>query len=315
MAKFILKRVLMAILTVFVVGTLTFALMQAAPGNPWLAEKNPPQSVIDALNKKYGLDKPVHEQYFIYMGNLIRGEWGNSIKVQKNRPVMDIITEKFPVSAQIGIISILWATAVGVPLGCLAAYRRGKMTDSVLRVVSTLGVSLPGFVVATVLMILFCGGIPGLAIFPGTFDAANGIIGYVLPCFCLGLYPMCYIARLTRSTMLDAINQEYIKTARAKGLKTAPVIFKHALRNAVIPVITYLGPLTAFTLCGGFVVEKVFGIPGLGKFFITSIQALDYPLIMGTTIFLAAFIVFMNLAVDLLYKVVDPRINLAKGDN
>ncbi|SBW11582.1 Oligopeptide transport system permease protein OppB [uncultured Eubacteriales bacterium] len=315
MAKFILKRVLMAILTVFVVATVTFGLMQAAPGNPWLAEKNPPQSVIDALNKKYGLDKSVPEQYAIYMGNLLRGEWGVSIKAQKNRPVMDIITEKFPLSAKIGVISLAWAVVVGVPLGCLAAYRRGKMTDSVLRVVSTLGVSLPGFVVATVLMIVFCGGIPSLNIFPGTFNEANGAIGYVLPCFCLGLYPMCYIARLTRSTMLDAINQEYIKTARAKGLKTGKIIFKHALRNAVIPVITYLGPLTAFTLCGGFVVEKVFGIPGLGKFFITSIQALDYPLIMGTVIFLATFIVFMNLVVDLLYKVVDPRINLAKGDN
>lgn len=315
MAKFFLKRVLMAFMTVFVVATLTFALMKAAPGNPWLAEKNPPQSVIDALNKKHGLDKPLHEQYFMYLGNLIRGDWGVSIKAQKNRPVIDIITEKFPLSAKIGIMSIVWSVSVGVPLGCLAAYRRGKMTDSVLRVVSTMGVSLPGFVVATVLLIVFCGGIPSLQIFPGTFNEANGLIGYVLPCFCLGIYPMCYTARLTRSTMLDAINQEYIKTARAKGLKTGKILFKHALRNAVIPVITYLGPLTAFTLCGGFVVEKVFGIPGLGRFFISSIQALDYPLIMGTTIFLAAFIVAMNLAVDLLYKVVDPRINLAKGDN
>jgi oligopeptide transport system permease protein len=313
--KFFLKRVLMAILTVFFVATLTFALMKAAPGNPWLADKNPPQSVIDALNKKYGLDKPVHEQYFIYLGNLLKLDLGVSIKAQKDRPVIDIIAEKFPLSAKIGIMSIAWAVGVGVPLGCLAAYRRGKMTDSVLRVVSTLGVSLPGFVVSTLLLIVFCGGIPALHIFPGKFEEANGIIGYILPCFCLGLYPMCYTARLTRSTMLDAINQEYIKTAKAKGLKTGKIIFKHALRNALIPVITYLGPLTAFTLCGGFVVEKVFGIPGLGRFFISSITALDYPLIMGTTIFLAAFIVFMNLMVDLLYKVVDPRINLAKGEN
>lgn len=315
MAKFILKRVLMAILTVFIVATVTFALMKAAPGNPWLAEKNPPQAVIDALNEKHGLNKSVPEQYAIYMGRLLKGDLGNSIKSQKNRPVIDIITEKFPLSAKIGIISLAWAIVVGIPLGCLAAYRRGKMTDSVLRVVCTLGVSMPGFVVATILMIVLCGGIPGLAIFPGTFLESNGPIGYVLPCFCLGLYPMCYIARLTRSSMLDSINQEYIKTARAKGLKTGPIIFKHALRNAVIPVITYLGPLTAFTLCGGFVVEKVFGIPGLGKFFIASIQALDYPLIMGTVIFLAAFIVFMNLVVDLLYMVVDPRMDLAKGGN
>ena len=313
MAKFVLKRVLMAILTIFIVATVTFGLMKAAPGNPWLAEKNPPQSVIDALNEKYGLNKSIPEQYAIYMGNLLKGDLGVSIKMQKNRPVIDIITEKFPLSAKVGIISLLWSVALGIPLGCLAAYRRGKLTDSILRVVCTLGVSLPGFVVATVLMIILCGGV--YSIFPGTFEVANGAIGYVLPCFCLGLYPMCYTARLTRSSMLDAINQEYIKTARAKGLKTAPIIFKHALRNAVIPVITYLGPLTAFTLCGGFVVEKVFGIPGLGKFFIASIQALDYPLIMGTVIFLAAFIVFMNLVVDLLYMVVDPRMDLAKGGN
>lgn len=315
MVKYTIKRVLMALLTVFIVACLTFFMMQAAPGNPWLAEKTPPQSVIDQLNMKYGLDKPVSEQFVIYMNNLIHRDLGVSIKTQKNRPVSDIIAEKFPLSAKIGIIAVAWAVVVGVPLGCLAAYRRGKLTDSILRIVCTMGVSLPSFVVATVLMVLFCGGVEAWTIFPGTYNPANGAWGLLLPCFCLGLYPMCYVARLTRSSMLDAINQEYIKTARAKGLKTAPIIFKHALRNALIPVITYLGPLTAFTLCGGFVVEKVFGIPGLGQFFVKSIQALDYPLIMGTVIFLAAFIVFMNLAVDLLYKVVDPRINLAKGDN
>lgn len=314
MAKFILKRVLMAIVTIFVVATLTFFLMQAAPGNPWLAEKAPPQSVIDALNAKYGLDKSVPEQYVIYLGNLLHGDLGVSIKMQKNRQVIDIITEMFPVSAKIGVLALTWAILVGVPLGCLAAYNRGKWVDSVLRVVCTLGVSMPSFVMALGLLVLLAGGV--WSIFPGSWRVANGSwIGYVLPCFALGFYPMCYIARLTRSTMLDAINQEYIKTARAKGLKTGKVIFKHALRNAVIPVITYLGPLTAFTLCGGFVVETVYGIPGLGRYFVQSINNLDYPVIMGTTIFLAAFIVVMNLIVDILYKVVDPRINLAKGDN
>lgn len=313
MAKYLVKRVLMALLTVFLVATLTFFLMNAAPGNPWLAEKTPPQSVIDALNEKYGLDKPLPEQYIRYMSNLLQGVFGTSIKMSKNRPVLEMIMEKFPISAKLGIVAVAWATLVGVPLGCLAAYRRGKLTDSILRVVCTLGVSLPAFVVASTLMVVFCGGVEALHFFPNTFSEANGIRGYILPCLCLGLYPMCYIARLTRSSMLDAINQEYIKTARAKGLKTAPIIFKHALRNALIPVITYLGPLTAFTLCGGFVVEKVFNIPGLGRSFVQSITALDYPMIMGTVIFLATFIVLMNLAVDILYKVVDPRINLAKG--
>ncbi|MDY2756502.1 MAG: ABC transporter permease [Candidatus Treponema excrementipullorum] len=265
------------------------------------------------MNAKYGLDKPLPEQYVMYIGNLLHGDFGTSIKMSKNRPVVDMITEKFPVSASLGIVAVAWATLLGIPLGCIAAYRRGKFIDSLLRVVTTLGVSLPSFVVATTLMVVFCGGIEALHFFPSSYSASNGIIGYILPCFCLGLYPMCYVARLTRSSMLDAINQEYIKTAYAKGLKTFPILFKHALRNALIPVITYLGPLTAFTLCGGFVVENVFNIPGLGKAFVQSITALDYPMIMGTAIFLATFIVFMNLIVDILYKVVDPRINLAKG--
>ena len=313
MAKFLVKRIFMALLTVFLVATITFFLMNAVPGNPWLSEKTPPQSVIDALNAKYGLDKPLPEQYVMYIGNLLHGDFGTSIKMSKNRPVVDMITEKFPVSASLGIVAVAWATLLGIPLGCIAAYRRGKFIDSLLRVVTTLGVSLPSFVVATTLMVVFCGGIEALHVFPSSYSASNGIIGYILPCFCLGLYPMCYVARLTRSSMLDAINQEYIKTAYAKGLKTFPILFKHALRNALIPVITYLGPLTAFTLCGGFVVENVFNIPGLGKAFVQSITALDYPMIMGTAIFLATFIVFMNLIVDILYKVVDPRINLAKG--
>lgn len=313
MAKFLVKRIFMALLTVFLVATITFFLMNAVPGNPWLSEKTPPQSVIDALNAKYGLDKPLPEQYVMYIGNLLHGDFGTSIKMSKNRPVVDMITEKFPVSASLGIVAVAWATLLGIPLGCIAAYRRGKFIDSLLRVVTTLGVSLPSFVVATTLMVVFCGGIEALHFFPSSYSASNGIIGYILPCFCLGLYPMCYVARLTRSSMLDAINQEYIKTAYAKGLKTFPILFKHALRNALIPVITYLGPLTAFTLCGGFVVENVFNIPGLGKAFVQSITALDYPMIMGTAIFWATFIVFMNLIVDILYKVVDPRINLAKG--
>ena len=313
MAKFLVKRIFMALLTVFLVTTITFFLMNAVPGNPWLSEKTPPQSVIDALNAKYGLDKPLPEQYVMYIGNLLHGDFGTSIKMSKNRPVVDMITEKFPVSASLGIVAVAWATLLGIPLGCIAAYRRGKFIDSLLRVVTTVGVSLPSFVVATTLMVVFCGGIEALHFFPSSYSASNGIIGYILPCFCLGLYPMCYVARLTRSSMLDAINQEYIKTAYAKGLKTFPILFKHALRNALIPVITYLGPLTAFTLCGGFVVENVFNIPGLGKAFVQSITALDYPMIMGTAIFLATFIVFMNLIVDILYKVVDPRINLAKG--
>ena len=313
MAKYILKRVLMAVITLFIVICLTFFLMNAVPGNPWLSEKTPTQATIDALNAKYGLDQPLIVQLGKYLENLLHLDFGTSIKMQKDRPVLDIITTMFPISAGIGAIAISWAILVGVPLGCLAAYKRGTWIDSLLRVICTLGISMPGFVIATMLLHVLTGGIEGLKLFPTMFDGTAK--SYVLPCLALGFYPMCYLSRQTRTAMLDAINQEYIKTARAKGLKNKKIIFKHALRNALIPVITYLGPQIAFTLCGGFVVEKVFSIPGLGRYFVMSIQNRDYPLIMGTTIFLAAFIIIMNLIVDLLYKLVDPRINLAKGGN
>lgn len=308
MAKYILKRVLMALLTILAIATLTFFLMKAVPGNPFLSEKNPPQSVINALNEKYGLDKPLRVQYVMYMNNLLHGDLGVSVKMQKNYPVGRIITEMFPTSAKIGGIAILWAVLVGVLLGCIAAYYRGKLADSTLRVICTIGISIPSFVLASLLVRYLTGaGRP----FPTIFAAADWK-SYVLPCFALGFYPMCYIARQTRTSMLDALGQEYIKTARAKGLGTKRIVLKHALRNAFIPVLTYLGPQIAFTLTGGFVVETVFTINGLGRYFVQSISNRDYPVIMGTTIFLAAFVIIMNLVVDLLYKVVDPRINLAK---
>ena len=313
MAKYIVKRVLMAVVTLFIVICLTFFLMNAVPGSPWLSEKTPSPATIAALNEKYGLDKPVVVQLGLYLQDILQGDFRVSLKMQKDRPVLDIITDMFPISARIGAIAISWAILVGVPLGCLAAYKRGTWVDSLLRVICTLGISMPGFVIATMLLHVLTGGIEGLKIFPTMFDGTAK--SYVLPCLALGFYPMCYLSRQTRTAMLDAINQEYIKTARAKGLKNKKIIFKHALRNALIPVITYLGPQIAFTLCGGFVVETVFSIPGLGRYFISSIQNRDYPIIMGTTIFLAAFIIMMNLIVDLLYKLVDPRINLAKGGN
>ncbi len=311
MTRYLLKRIGTAVLTVFVVAVLTFFLMRAVPGNPFLSEKNPPQSVLDALNEKYGLDQPLSVQFVKYMGNLLRGDLGVSVKMQKDYPVTRIIADMFPVSATIGFFALLWAVLLGVPLGCLAAYWRGRGPDSALRVVCTIGVSLPSFVVASLLLFAFCGGIPGWKLFPTLFRAGDWR-SYVLPCLSLGFYPMCYIARQSRASMLDALGQEYIKTARAKGLSTGKIVFKHALRNALLPVLTYLGPQVAFTLCGGFVVETVFTIPGLGRYFVQSISNRDYPVIMGTTLFLASFLVGMNLLVDLLYKAVDPRIHLGR---
>lgn len=313
MGKYVVKRVGLAFVTIFIVTCVTFLLMNAVPGSPWLSEKTPSAATLAALNAKYGLDQPVIVQLGKYLGNLVQGDFGVSLKMQKDRAVLSIILEMFPVSAKIGALALTWAILVGVPLGCLAAFKRGKLTDSILRVVCTLGISVPGFVVASVLLVLFAGGIASWKVFPTIFDASLGWKTYVLPCLSLGFYPMCYTARQTRSAMLDSLNQEYIKTATAKGLKSNKIIFKHALRNALIPVITYLGPQVAFTLCGGFVVESVFSIPGLGRYFVQSIQNRDYPVIMGTTVFLATFIIMMNVVVDILYKVADPRISLTKG--
>ena len=315
MAKYTLKRLGWAILTLLVIASLTFLLMNSIPGGPWTSEKTLSAQTIQALNEKYGLDKPLVAQLGIYLKNVCQGDMGVSFKMQKNRPVVDIIKEKFPVSAKVGFFALLWAIIVGVPLGCIAAYKRGTWVDSLLRVICTIGVSIPSFVIASLLIEQFAGANASTRIFPTIFDASLGAKSYVMPAFTLGLYPMCYTARQARSSMLDALGQDYIKTARAKGLTTNRIIFKHALRNALIPVITFLGPEIAFVFCGGFVIEKVFSIPGLGRYFVQSILARDYPVIMGTTIFLASFIILMNLVVDILYHVVDPRIELAGGEN
>jgi len=310
MTKYIFMRVIQAIIVVLLIACITFFLMNLVPGGPFLSEKSPSPEVLAALEAKYGLDQPLIVQLKTYLTDFVHGDLGVSFKMQKNRPVLTIIMEMFPVSAKIGIIALIGAIALGIPTGCLAAYHRGKRLDSILRVVTTLGISMPTFVTATVLMILF-----------GVYWGILPIVGlsswksYILPCFTLSFYPMCYIARLTRSSMLDVINQDYIRTARAKGVPPWLIIFKHALRNSLIPVMSYLGMLTAFILTGGFVVESVFNIPGLGRYFIQSISNRDYPIIMGTTIFLAALIVFLNLIVDIAYKFVDPRIDLSRGQS
>lgn len=307
MAKYTAKRVVMALLTLLVVACITFFLMNAIPGNPWLSEKTPSQATIDALNAKYGLDQPLIVQLGKYLGNLLQGDFGVSIKMQKNRPVLDIILEMFPVSAKVGIVAICWAVVVGVPLGCLAAYKRGTWVDSLLRVVCTIGISMPGFVVATILLHTLCGGIEGLKIFPTIFDGT--LKSYVLPCAALGFYPMCYLSRQTRTAMLDSINQEYIKTARAKGLKNKKIIFKHALRNALIPIITLIGMQIGSLLGGAVIVEQIFSLPGLGQMTLTGINQRDYPVVQGCVLFIAFVYVLVNLVTDLLYAYIDPRIS------
>lgn len=304
MASYIVKRMIAAVITVFLVATLTFFLMFLVPGGPFLAEKAPSPQTLEALEKKYGLDQPVHIQYVNYMKHLLKGDLGTSLKL-RGREVNDIIKTGFPVSARLGAIAVLVAVVVGVTIGSIAALTRGKWIDNFIMFFATLGIAIPSFVTATVLMHYF--GVV-LNILP-TFGL-DSPKHYILPVTALAFYPTAYISRLIRSSMLDVLGQDYMRTARAKGLSQFVSLFKHALRNAILPVITYLGPLLASILTGSFVVEKIFTIPGLGSQFINSITGRDYPLIMGTTIFYAVLIIVMNVVVDILYKIVDPRIKL-----
>ncbi len=304
MAKYVCKRVGYAILTIFLISVITFTVMNLIPGGPFLSEKAVTPATQAALEAKYGLDVPKPQQYLNYMNGLLHGDFGESLK-QKGRTANDIIFSTFPVSARLGGISILVALVAGVGLGSVAAMCRGKWGDQLIMVVSTLGIAVPSFVVATTLMKIF-----GVELKWLPTMGLSTPLHYILPVFTLAFYPMAYITRLMRSSMLDALNQDYIRTARAKGVNKFKMLFKHALRNAIIPIITYAGPLMAFTLSGSFVVEKIFNIPGLGREFINCITGRDYPMVMSTTIFLATFLVLMNVIVDILYKIVDPRIKL-----
>ena len=304
MLKYILKRILLAIVTIWAVATLTFFLMNMVPGGPFLSEKAISPQATAALEAKYGLDKPLWQQYLTYMAGASHGDFCDSLK-QRGRTVMDIITMKFPVSARVGGVSVLVALLLGVPLGCIAALKRGKFLDNLISVVSTCGIAVPSFVICTLLLYFF--GVR-LQILP-----TMGLTSwkhYVMPVMALAFYPTAYIMRLMRSSMLDVLGQDYMRTAKAKGLAGGKILFKHALRNAILPVITYVGPLLAYTVTGSFVVEKIFTIPGLGGEFISAINGRDYTLIMGTTIFLATLIILMNVVVDIVYKIVDPRIKL-----
>ena len=304
MGKYIVKRLLMAVLTVFVVATLTFFLMNAVPGGPYEAEKAISPQAKAALEAKFGLDQPLFIQYLTYMKNIMHGDFGPSLK-QRGREVIDIIMTKFPVSAKIGGISVLVALTVGIPLGCLAALHRGKASDNAIIVIATIGIAVPSFVVCSLSM-FFLG--VRLKWFP-TLGLTSWKC-YVMPVFALSFYPTAYIVRLMRSSMLDVLGQDYMRTARAKGVSQFVSLFKHALRNAILPIVTYVGPMMAYTLTGSFIVEKIFTIPGLGGEFVSSITNRDYMMIMGTTIFLATLMVFMNFIVDIIYKIIDPRINL-----
>lgn len=278
--------------------------MRAIPGGPFLSEKSPSKAVTASLEKKYGMDKSLFQQYLTYLSDLQKGDMGPSLK-QRGWNVSDIIGDRFPVSARLGVMAVLAALLVGIPLGILAAIKREKLPDRIISVVCATGVAIPNFVTCTILMYIFSvklGWLPTVGL--------NSWKSYIMPVIALALLPTSYVARLTRSSLLDVIEQDYIRTAKAKGVSLFKRMFKHALRNAILPVITYIGPLLAFLVTGSMVVEKILTIPGLGGSFVSSIINRDYPLVMGTTIFLAALIISINVLVDILYTIIDPRIKL-----
>ena len=301
---YILKRFGMALLTIFLVIAITFFVMHAIPASPFSSEKAKSDETIAALEAKYGFDKPVPVQFINYLKNIVHGDFGLSTK-WIGSTVIDLIMGGFGYSARLGLCAAAMAIVAGVVLGALAALQRGKLLDKIIQVVTTALVSMPNFVIATLLLIVFALNLkwaPTMATQPG---------GMVLPAVSLSLYPMAYVTRLERSAMLDVLGQDYIRTARAKGLKNKKVIFKHALKNSMGPVITYAGPMMAYILTGSMVVENIFSVPGLGRLFVNSMLRTDYMMIMGITIFLAVMIILMNFLADVLYKVMDPRINLS----
>lgn len=301
---YVIKRILLAIFTVWVVITVTFFVMHAVPGGPFVGEKATTPAVQAAMEAKYGLDKPVIEQYFTYLKDIVtKFDFGPSLK-QRGREVISIIGDGMKTSAKLGVIAAAVATLIGVVLGAVAALRRNKLIDRIIMVFTTAFVSMPSFIIGALLLALFSVQLGWL---PANGTSAAGL---VLPIVTLALYPLAYITRLTRSSMLDVLGQDYIRTAKAKGVSGGRIIFGHALKNSLIPVLTYLGPMLAYIVTGSLVVEQIFAVPGIGRAFVSSITNRDYPMIMGTTIILAALIVVMNLVTDILYKVVDPRITL-----
>ena len=303
---YIIKRIFNAFIVLWIVITITFFLMHAIPGGPFTAEKSLPPYVLHSIEERYKLNDPLYKQYGDYLCNLLQGDLGPSFKYP-GRSVNDIIKDGFPVSFKLGIEAILIAIIIGIPVGILAGVKKDKWQDRAVNFFTTLGVAVPSFVVAALLIYVLS---TKLHLLPAAMW--NGWRYEIMPALALSGMPMSFIARLTRSSMLDILSQDYIKTARAKGLSWSKVLIKHALPNSLIPVVTYLGPMTASILTGSFVIETIFAIPGLGQYFVTSIYNRDYTVILGVTIFYSVIVIVLNMVVDLLYPLLDPRIKIGE---
>lgn len=304
MGKYILKRVAISILTLFVLITVVFLLVRLMPGDPFSGEKMTPE-IRANLEAYYGMDKPLLEQYFTYVGNLLHGDFGYSMKYT-NRTVNEIIASSFPYSIDLGMRALALSISMGLVFGILAARYRGKKLDFFCIVVAILGTSIPDFIMGALLQYIF--GIEW-----GLLPVAQylGLEYTILPAIALGFYTLAMVSRLMRASMLEVVSQDYIKTAKSDGISNFRVVWKHQIRNAIMPVVTVLGPVVASTLTGTFVIESIFAIPGMGKFYVESVQKLDYSLVLGMTVFYGGFLILANLIVDILYGIIDPRIRLA----
>ncbi|BBM39824.1 alkaline phosphatase [Leptotrichia shahii] len=319
--KFLVKRIAMGLVTLWLVITITFFLIHMLPGDPFQSEKAIPPKVKENLMAKYHLDRPLGEQYVEYLKNIAKGDLGSSMKV-RGRTVNDVINQSFLTSADLGARSIIFALVLGIPLGIIAALKRGKYQDRLAMIVAIIGISVPSFVLAGLMQKYFVDIHNGFLIDNGFLPEFFRIrlSGWdspekkILPVVALGLYTVALIARLLRDKMIEVMGQDYIRLAVAKGVKPKNIVFKHALRNAILPIITIMGPTIAAVLTGSFVIEKMFSIPGLGKYFVDSINDRDYTMVLGVTVFYAIFLIIMMILVDIVYVLVDPKIKLGKGD-
>jgi ABC-type dipeptide/oligopeptide/nickel transport system permease component len=307
--RYTLVRLVQGVITVWFIATATFVAMHAVPGDPLANEKATTEQIRQNLEAKYGLDKPVLTQYAIYMRNMLSGDFGISF-TQQNRSVNDIIVKHFPVSATLGILALAFAALGGILWGALTALFRNRLPDIVIMFLVILGISVPSFVFAAMgqLSLVHLNELFGRTLLP--VAGWGGVSHMLVPSLVLGLGTMAFLTRLMRSSMLEVVNADYVRTAKSKGLPATRIFLKHELRNAILPVITVLGPAIAGITTGGFVVELVFAIPGLGRYFVQAVQQLDYTVIMGTTVFYGAFLVFMVIVVDLVYGFIDPRVRL-----
>ncbi|WP_374122503.1 ABC transporter permease [Leptotrichia hongkongensis] len=318
--KFLIKRIAMGLVTLWLVITITFFLIHMLPGDPFQSEKAIPPKVKENLMAKYHLDRPLGEQYVEYLKNIAKGDLGASMKV-RGRTVNDVINKSFLTSADLGARSIIFALALGIPLGIIAALKRGKFQDRLSMIVAIIGISVPSFVLAGLMQKYFVDVHNGILIDKFNLPLVRILLSgwdrpekKILPVIALGLYTVALIARLLRDKMIEVMGQDYIRLAIAKGVKPKNIVFRHALRNAILPIITIMGPTIAAVLTGSFVIEKMFSIPGLGKYFVDSINDRDYTMVLGVTVFYAIFLIIMMILVDIVYVLVDPKIKLGKGD-